>query len=97
MAIYKELTFYDFAEEFKRYNRENQFTREGLSALYDYLDQEHEFEYLLDVIGLCVEFTEYQSFEEFLKDYDGIETLEDLQDETLTIETPSGGLIIQNF
>jgi hypothetical protein len=52
MSIYKELSFYDFIEEFKRYNRENQFTRAGLSALYDYLSEELEDDFPLDVIGL---------------------------------------------
>jgi len=96
MAIYKELSFYDFVEEFKRYNRENQFTRAGLSALYDYLTEELENEYELDVIGLCCEFTEYKDFEEFKQDYDTFDTLELLESDYPVIRFDTG-IIVQNF
>ena len=46
----------DFLREFREYGREDQFSREGLEALYDYLEEFSEdtgTEVELDVIGLC--------------------------------------------
>jgi hypothetical protein len=55
--------------------RENNFTYEGLGALYDYLTDIEEAigeEIELDVIALCCEFTEYENWDEFKKDYPSI-------------------------
>jgi hypothetical protein len=52
--------------------RENQFSCEGLEALYDYLtDMEEDTgeEVELDVIALCCEYSEYATLEEYLADY----------------------------
>jgi hypothetical protein len=97
MAIYKELSFYDFEEEFKRYNRENQFTRAGLIALYDYLSEELENDFPLDVIGLCCDFQEYKNFEEFKRNYtDQYKTFQELQDYHFVIPFETG-FIVENF
>ena len=92
---------FDFIEAFKDYGRENQFSREALFALFDYfeeLEQDIGEDIELDVIGICCDYTEYDSLEEFKEqcndDYDSIE---DIEDETTVIRLDSGGFIVQNF
>lgn len=61
---------YDFIKEFENYGRGNQFTPYGFKALYEYLEEVFEdYKYELDVIGLCVEFTQYDSIKEAVSDY----------------------------
>jgi hypothetical protein len=62
-TVYKS----DFIEAFQAV-RPDQFSRAGLSALYDYFeDCGQEIE--LDVIAICCEFTEYADIQEFVADY----------------------------
>lgn len=98
--MYKTINDFDFIRAFEDYGRENQFSREALFALFDYfeeLEQGIGEDMELDVIGICCDFTEYESLEAFNKDY-GTEyaTIEDLEDETQVIQF-DGGIIIQNF
>ena len=63
---------YDFTTAFHKMGRGEQFTYEGLNALYDYLedlgdDIGEQIE--LDVIAFCCEYAEYESLEEFEYDY----------------------------
>ena len=63
---------YEFIDEFVEYDREGCFTKEGLHALYDYLEEKEVLEneeYDLDVIEICTKYTEYTSVEEIKKDY----------------------------
>ena len=92
---------FDFIEAFKDYGRENQFSREALFALFDYfeeLEQDIGEDMELDVIGICCDYTEYDSLEEFKEqcneEYDSIE---DIESETTVIRLDSGGFIVQNF
>lgn len=51
----------DFRDAFRRMDRADQFSREGLKALFDYLEeieQESGTELELDVIALCCEYSE---------------------------------------
>lgn len=53
-----------FADAFRRMGRENQFSREALEALFEYIENYEEdtgIRVELDVIGLCCEFTEYEN------------------------------------
>jgi hypothetical protein len=86
----------DFRQQFKNYNRENQFSPRGLDALFEYLEEIDE-NWELDVIALCCDFTEYESLEELQKEYEDIESLDDLRDHTSVIEFGNGELIIQAF
>ena len=78
MAIIDTLHEARFAEEFKKIRKDN-FTWDGLRALFEYLDdlsndtgEDIEF----DPIGFCCEFAEY-NLEEFNEDYDmNIESFE---------------------
>ena len=99
--LVKKVSFFDFIEEFRRYGREGQFSYEGLKALFEYLEELSEdlgSPIELDVIGLCSEFSEYSSIEEFNDDY--ALDLEDIEDDfqyTTVIPINEGSFIIQDF
>ena len=61
-----------FVEAFRRMGRENQFSREALEALFEYIENYEEdtgSSVELDVVGLCCEFTEYTTAVEAASDY----------------------------
>ena len=96
--MFQDVNFSMFIDSFQRAGRKDQFTYLGLKAIYDYLtdlEYETDSDIELDVIAICCEYCEYKNIEEIRSEL-GIETLEDLQNETLVIEF-SGGIIIQNF
>ena len=92
---------YDFIEAFKSAGRENQFSREGLIALFHYLeelDMEMGEETELDVIALCCGFAEYESFEAFKRDYgDKYEIMEDLESDRQVIRIGDESFIVEQF
>jgi hypothetical protein len=65
------VSVYDFRDAFKRMGRENQFSYDGLTVLFDYFEEIEEScgeESELDVIGVCCEFAEGTP-EEIAADY----------------------------
>lgn len=61
-----------FADAFRRMGRENQFSREALEALFEYIENYEEdtgIRVELDVVDLCCEFTEYSNAIEAAADY----------------------------
>ena len=71
MAIVMTLDKHDFADAFKRYNRQDQFSSEGLEVLFDYLEElsEDTGEPIeLDVIALCCDYYE-SSIQELIDNY----------------------------
>lgn len=71
MAIVMTIDKHDFTDAFKRYNRQGQFSPEGLEVLFDYLEHlsEDTGEAVeLDVVGLCCEYYE-SSIEELIDNY----------------------------
>ena len=71
MAIVMTIDKHDFADAFKRYNRQDQFSPEGLEVLFDYLDnlsEDTEEPIELDVVALCCEYYE-SSVEDIVRDY----------------------------
>ncbi len=105
--IYSELSFDDFVREFKEYGREDNFSRDGLEAIYNYVleyAEETNTPYELDVIALCCEFTEYtleeaiSEFSDILEDGDTIdEILEILSHYAPALRTSSSNTIVGNF
>lgn len=103
--LVKEVSFNDFLEEFRRYEREDQFSYEGKKALYDYLSDLSEDigePIELDIIGICCDFTEYDSIEEFKNDYgysidEDIDDIEDIEYYTIVIPINGKSFIIQDF
>jgi len=94
---------YGFRRAFERTDRKDQFSYEGLEALFNWLE-EYEGdcgeEVELDIIALCCDFTEYESIEEFHGDY-GAEDYPDwdkIAEYTSVIPVGcDGGFIIQQF
>lgn len=104
--IIKTINAYDFRSEFAHMGRQKDFTYAGLNALYEYINETYtgildkSQPYELDVIALCVQFTEYENLDECLQELgnDDIKTLEDLYDHTIVIEIEgSEGIIISEF
>ena len=65
------VSFYDFRNAFERMDRANQFSRDGLSKLFDYLESyedETGEEIELDVIALCCDYCE-STFAEVAQDF----------------------------
>ena len=62
------ITKQQFIDRFTYIGRGDQFTYRGLDALYDYLEEEFDEDYELDVIALCCQFSEYRSVEEACAD-----------------------------
>ena len=92
----KTLTKSNFRDEFSNYNRNNQFTYEGLGALYDFLEEIDE-KWELDVIALCCEYTEYADLTEFNTEHDTCETIEEIHEKTLVIMVGEESFIIAQF
>ena len=106
--IYAELSFNDFVREFKEYGREDNFSKHGLKALYDYLwesAEEYCTPYVLDVIALCCDFTEYtleevvSGFSDMLEEDDTLdEILDTLSHHTTALRTSSADtIVVANF
>ena len=92
---------YDFIEEFKSAGHENQFSREGLIALFHYLeelDMEMGEETELDVIALCCGFAEYKSFEAFRRaNGNKYESIEELESDRQVIRIGDESFIVEQF
>jgi hypothetical protein len=95
------INFDGFERAFQRYGRGEQFSYEGLQALFEWLeDIESDMgeEQELDVIGLCCEFAEFESLKEFQDDYGtDYESIEDIENDTIVIPIDKESFIIQQF
>ena len=91
----------DFRDAFKSYGRDDNFTYEGLGALFEYLEEYEEScdtELELDVIALCCDFTEYADLAEFQADYgEDYTDIETISNNTTVIEVSEDAFIIQAF
>ena len=96
---------YQFRQEFINYGRENNFSYEGLTALFEYFeDYENDTgqEIELDVIAICCEYTE-DSIEYFKNCYNLDDSLSNndvidwLTDRTQVIELDNDNIIIAEF
>ena len=80
---------YQLEKLFRECGREDSFSHEGFKALYDYLEEFSECtgeDFKVDVIALCCDFTEYESWEEIYNDYsysynNESKTFEELEEE----------------
>lgn len=93
---------YQFEQAFRDAGRGDNFSYDGLRALFEYLqayedDAGEEIE--LDVIALCCEFTEYEDLAEFQEVYGAeYEDIDDIEYETIVIPIAgTDGFIIQDF
>lgn len=94
--------FCDFEDAFKDMDRAENFSYEGLKALFDYIESYEEDmgeETELDVIALCCEYVEVESLEDFNAQY-GKEcaTVDEIDNYTQVIIIPeTDRFIIQQF
>ena len=98
----KTINIYDFREAFHKAGRGDQFTYDGLTALFEYIEDYEEGtgeETELDVIGLCCDYTEYESIEEFWLDYDQEDypDIDAIMNETQVIMIDEESFIIAQF
>jgi len=92
---------YDFIQAFNNMGRGDQFSYEGLKALFAWIEEYEEgsdTQMELDVIALCCDFTEYDNLEAFQSEYgEEYETLEDIENNTILIPVNKEAFIIQAF
>ena len=93
---------YEFSDAFQKMGRGDQFSYEGLIALFDYLEMLEDDigePIELDVISLCCEYSEYDNLKEFQNDYgDGYESIDDIENDTTLIKIEDEeGFIIRQF
>ena len=97
--VYTEVTQQDFVDAFRRWpERAETFTYEALLALYDWYEELSDGTgepTRLDVIAICCEWAEYDSFADVQADYEDIGSLEDLKDHATVIELGNGHLVAQ--
>jgi hypothetical protein len=87
VAIVKTISKYQFIDMWPESRKDN-FSYEGLCALYDYLydlsdDLGETIEY--DPVAICSEYTEYEDLAELQGNYTDIESWDDLQAHTTVI------------
>lgn len=95
------ITYNEFANAFQSSDTyRNNFSRDGLLVLFDYLEgleestgEEMEF----DLVGIACDFTEYASIAEFRENYGSeYKTWDDVYEVTTVISVDDGA-IVQNF
>lgn len=107
--MFKRIDKYEFVECFKRMGRGDQFSRQGLFELFDWLEEINvspDNDYIgteLDVIGLCCEFAE-STLEEIRKDYfegdtemDDDDIIKHLEENTTVIWHDGENVLYQQF
>jgi len=99
--MYQVVTKTEFIKSFLDAGRGNDFSYDGLSALYDYLceiEDETGIEIDYDPIGICCEFAEYENLTEFCEDYgEQYKTLDDIRYVTDVIPVDDERFIVRLF
>ena len=83
--IIQTVNVHTFREAFKSMGRQDQFSYDGLEALYEFLEdmsQDTGEDYELDVVGLCCDFSE-DTYKDILSNYDlaSFEEMAELDDD----------------
>jgi hypothetical protein len=95
------INMYEFERAFINMDRGEQFSYNGLKALFEYLEEYEEGtgeEVELDVIAFCCEYAEYETLKEFQADYgEKYESIEDISNETTLITINDESFIVQRF
>lgn len=92
--MYQTVNFHDFQAAFSNMNRGENFSYEGLEALFQYLEfleEDTGQQTELDVIALCCEYMEIEDDEESYKEYVG----ENAEREDMVIAQLPTGVLIQ--
>jgi hypothetical protein len=100
----KKINIYEFVNDFKKSQYKNNFSIQGLRALFDYfeeLEKDLGEELEFDIIAICCDYTEYDTVEEFKKDYaefDNIKSIKEIEEDTVVIRIKgTNGIIVKNF
>jgi hypothetical protein len=89
---------YQLEQAFREMNRLDQFTRYDL--LFNYLNDENNTElgYKLDVIEICVYFNEFESLEDFNKQYNkNYKTIKEIELDHLVLYDDQAKFIVEAF
>ena len=92
---------WEFTDAFHKAGRGEQFSYDGLKALFEYLEEYEEDtgeEIELDVIALCCDYMEYDSLNEYNRDYGTkYSEIDTIQDDTTLIKIDDNSFIIQQY
>ena len=83
-----------FVQAFRAMDRGEQFSYNGLDALYNHLEDMDE-DYELDVIELCCEWSE-STIDEALACY-SLDSLEELKENTIVLEIDDDNILYMNY
>jgi len=88
-----------FIDSFRSAGRADQFSYQGLCALFEYLDDMDSDQSIeLDVIALCCEFVEFESLDSFRDQYgDHYKNLDDIAEQTTVIDIDGERFITGEF
>lgn len=93
-----EYTFWEWQQQSDTYK--DQFSLEGAKALFNYFDElsdELGKDIEFDPIAWLCDFTEYDSFDQFKKEYGYEEDYQELRNETTVIELDNDHILVENF
>ena len=101
MAITDTITLSRFRDYFFQTDQyKNNFSYEGLSALYDHLwnlSEDIGVDIEMDYVAFSCEFSEYEDFKHFQEDYKDIGNMDDLEQQTHVIKIHDSSFIIRAF
>lgn len=82
MVVSQIINGYELQELFKAHEQRDTFTGAGYDALYGYLEElaDDEGYYVVDVIAICSDLTEYDSIERFNEEYKPAEPISSWDD-----------------
>ena len=98
--MYPLINEHDFINAFKSWDTyKDSFSYDGLKALYEHLEEFDgtELGIELDVVAIHSEYTEYESVDECLEEYDYIKDCDELYENTTLLHLPKGRIIIRDF
>jgi len=98
--IIDRINEYSFRRAFEQL-RPNNFSYDGLTALYEYLEQLSEDigeDIELDVIAICCDYSEFENLKDFQNQYsDDYQNIEQIENETIVIPIDNDRFIVANF
>jgi len=98
--IIDRINEYSFRRAFEQL-RPNNFSYDGLTALYEYLEQLSEDigeDIELDVIAICCDYSEFENLKDFQNQYsDDYQNIEQIENKTIVIPIDNDRFIVANF
>ena len=85
-----------FRDAFQDSSRKNQFSYDALGVIFDYMEECNP-NWELDIIAICCDFTEYESLEDFNKEHEPAESIDDIASRTTLLKINDDSFVIQNY